>query len=162
MVHTVKNLPAKQETRVWSLGQEDPLEKGMATQYCCLETSMGREARQGSKESDMTEWLTVSLSFTMVISTDIDQSIPCTRDYARPSFNLHINLMKYHHPVHLTNERMVVSRSICSKSHTWGWEEVEVIRDLSYSQNSASPGTRKTRQQRLHHERVKPCGCGSD
>ena len=26
----VKNLPAKQETWVWSLGQEDPLEKGMA------------------------------------------------------------------------------------------------------------------------------------
>ena len=28
---TVKNLPAMQETWVQSLGQEDPLEKGMAT-----------------------------------------------------------------------------------------------------------------------------------
>jgi len=28
----VKNLPAKWETQVRSLGQEDPLEKGMATQ----------------------------------------------------------------------------------------------------------------------------------
>ena len=27
----VKNLPSKQETRVRSLGQEDPLKKGMAT-----------------------------------------------------------------------------------------------------------------------------------
>ena len=27
----VKNLPAMQETQVQSLGQEDPLEKGMAT-----------------------------------------------------------------------------------------------------------------------------------
>ena len=27
----VKNLPAMQETWVWSLGHEDPLEKGMAT-----------------------------------------------------------------------------------------------------------------------------------
>ena len=27
----VKNLPAIQEAWVWSLGQEDPLEKGMAT-----------------------------------------------------------------------------------------------------------------------------------
>ena len=27
----VKNLPAMQETRVQSLGEEDPLEKGMAT-----------------------------------------------------------------------------------------------------------------------------------
>ena len=34
----VKNLPAIQETQVWSLGCEDPLEKGMATlQYSCLE-----------------------------------------------------------------------------------------------------------------------------
>ena len=29
MVQTVKNLPAMQETHVLSLGQEDPLEKGM-------------------------------------------------------------------------------------------------------------------------------------
>ena len=29
---TVKNLPAIQETQVQSLGQEDPLEEGMATQ----------------------------------------------------------------------------------------------------------------------------------
>ena len=29
MAHTVKNLPAMQETQVHSLGQEDPLEKGM-------------------------------------------------------------------------------------------------------------------------------------
>ena len=32
----VKNLPAKQETRVWSLGQEDPLEKEMATHASIL------------------------------------------------------------------------------------------------------------------------------
>ena len=31
MAQTVKNLPAMQETQVQSLGQEDPLEKGMAT-----------------------------------------------------------------------------------------------------------------------------------
>ena len=31
MSQTVKNLPAMQETRVWFLGQEDPLEKEMAT-----------------------------------------------------------------------------------------------------------------------------------
>ena len=31
----VKNLPAMQETWVWSLGQEDPLEKGMAT-HCSI------------------------------------------------------------------------------------------------------------------------------
>ena len=37
----VKNLPAVQETYVWSLDWEDPLEKGMATlRYSCLENSM--------------------------------------------------------------------------------------------------------------------------
>ena len=33
MAQTVKNPPAMQETRVQSLGQEDPLEKGTATNY---------------------------------------------------------------------------------------------------------------------------------
>ena len=36
MVQMIKNLPAVQETRVQSLGQEDPLEKGMATHPCIL------------------------------------------------------------------------------------------------------------------------------
>ena len=30
VAQTVKNLPAMQQTEVWSLGQEGPLEKGMA------------------------------------------------------------------------------------------------------------------------------------
>ena len=34
--YMVKNVPAMQETRVWSLGQEDPLEKGMATHSSVL------------------------------------------------------------------------------------------------------------------------------
>ena len=36
MTHAVKNLPAMQETRVQSLGWEDPLKKGMATQSSIL------------------------------------------------------------------------------------------------------------------------------
>ena len=32
----VKNLPAKEQTWVWSLGEEDPLEKGMATHSSIL------------------------------------------------------------------------------------------------------------------------------
>ena len=37
----IKNTPVMQETQVQSLGQEDPLEKGMTThsQYSCLENS---------------------------------------------------------------------------------------------------------------------------
>ena len=30
MAQTVKNLPTMWKTKVWSLGQEDPLKKGMA------------------------------------------------------------------------------------------------------------------------------------
>ena len=36
MAQMVKNLPAMQETQVRSLGQEDPLEKGMATHSSIL------------------------------------------------------------------------------------------------------------------------------
>ena len=38
----VNRLPAMQETWVRSLGREDPLEKGMALQYSCLENPMDR------------------------------------------------------------------------------------------------------------------------
>jgi len=65
VAQTVKNLPAKQETWVQSLGQEDPLEKGTPTysSYSCLENSMERGAWQATvhgvaKESDTTEQLT--------------------------------------------------------------------------------------------------------
>ena len=42
----LKHLPTMRETRVPSLGQEDPLEKEMVTpfQYSCLENPMDREA----------------------------------------------------------------------------------------------------------------------
>ena len=36
MAQVVKNLPAMQETQVQSLGQEDPLEKGIDTHSCIL------------------------------------------------------------------------------------------------------------------------------
>ena len=50
----VKNLPAKQEMQVQSLGQEDPLEEGMTTlQYSVA----GRGYSPGvSKESDTTDY----------------------------------------------------------------------------------------------------------
>ena len=58
----VKNLPAKQETRVQSLGWEYPPEKGMATYSIlhCLENPIDRGAwratvLRGHKELDMTE-----------------------------------------------------------------------------------------------------------
>ena len=66
VVQVVKNLPAMQETRVQSLGQEDPLENRTATHwYSCLENSMDRgtwwTTVHGVAESDMTEQLKLSL-----------------------------------------------------------------------------------------------------
>ena len=46
----VKNLPAIQETRVQFLGQEDPLEKGMATHSCILDWRIPRTEEPRSME----------------------------------------------------------------------------------------------------------------
>ena len=63
----VKNLPALQETWVRFLGQEEPLEKGMATHCSSLawripwtEKSLSGYRPWGCKGSDMTEQLTLS------------------------------------------------------------------------------------------------------
>ena len=56
----VKNLPAMQETQVWSLGQEDPLEKEMATHPSIIAWRIKwteephRPQSMGSQELDMT------------------------------------------------------------------------------------------------------------
>ena len=47
MAQTVKILPEMQETRVQSLDQEDPLEKGMTTHYCSLARRTPRTEEPG-------------------------------------------------------------------------------------------------------------------
>ena len=64
VAQTVKNLPALQEKQVQSLGQEDPLEKGIATYSSILAWRIpwaeepGGNSSWGHKELDMTEQLT--------------------------------------------------------------------------------------------------------
>ena len=64
----VKNLPAIRETRIQSLGQENPLEKGMATHPSILARRIpwteepGGTTVHGVAESDTSELLTLSLS----------------------------------------------------------------------------------------------------
>ena len=58
----VKPLPTKQETGVWPLGQEDPLEKEIATHSSVLAWRLPWTEEPGGlrwvrKESDMTERL---------------------------------------------------------------------------------------------------------
>ena len=61
MAQMIKKLPAMQETRVQSLGQEDPLQKGMATHSSNLDWRIpwveetGMLQSMGHKELDMTE-----------------------------------------------------------------------------------------------------------
>ena len=51
----VKNLPAMQETGVQSLGQEDPLEKGMATHSRILAWDIPWTEKPGGPGTDATE-----------------------------------------------------------------------------------------------------------
>ena len=65
VAQTIKRLPTMSEIRVQSLGQEDPLEKEMATHSSILAWKIPwKEGRSlvgyrpwGRKESDTTEWL---------------------------------------------------------------------------------------------------------
>ena len=68
LAQTVNNSPTMQETRVPSLDQADPLEKGMATHSSILAWRIpwteehGRQSPRGHKELDTNEQLTLSLS----------------------------------------------------------------------------------------------------
>ena len=70
----VKNLPTMQETQVQSLGWEDPLEKGMATHSSILAwripwTEKPWATVHGVAELDMTEQLTLSVSYICIQTT---------------------------------------------------------------------------------------------
>ena len=64
MAQTVKNLPLMWKTRVWSLDQEDPLKKVVATHSSILPGKLHRQrslagySPWGHKKLDTTEWLT--------------------------------------------------------------------------------------------------------
>ena len=84
MVQTVKKLPAIQETRqVQTVGQEDPLEKGMTTHSSILAWEIWTEepggcSPWGHKELDMTERLTFLLNSDTVFdkySNNFSQAI---------------------------------------------------------------------------------------
>ena len=47
----VKNLPAKKDTQVWSLGREDPMEKGMVIHSNILAWRISRTEEPGELQS---------------------------------------------------------------------------------------------------------------
>ena len=93
-----------QETWVWSLGQEDPLEKEEPTPIFLPEESHGQRSLVGycpwgRKESDMIEWVTHSVSLYLlfltfliphkknesyVIHTSPDTAVKTNMDLPRP------------------------------------------------------------------------------
>ena len=69
MVQTVENLPAIQETQVWSLGWEDPLEKRMATHSSILAWRIPRTEEPGGLQCCVSFWCTakwISHMFTYI------------------------------------------------------------------------------------------------
>ena len=51
IAQTIKNLPAVQQTKVWSLGWEDPLEKEKATHSSILAWKIPRTEEPGGLQS---------------------------------------------------------------------------------------------------------------
>ena len=67
----VKHLPAMQETQIWSLGWEDPLEKGMATHSSTLAWKIQWTEKPGRLQSmrlqrDGHDWVTSLSLFTFM------------------------------------------------------------------------------------------------
>ena len=80
VAQTPKKMPTMHTTQVWSLGQEDPLEKGMVTHSGFLPgESMDRGASwatdHGLAESDLTKWLT-HICYSSLPTTRILEHIP--------------------------------------------------------------------------------------
>ena len=70
---TVKNLPATQETQVWSLAWEDPMEKGMASRSTILTWRILWTEKPGGLQSIRSqrvghEWVTHTFTFRSNVS----------------------------------------------------------------------------------------------
>ena len=82
----VKNLPAMQETQVWSLGWDDPLEEEPSTslQYSCLENPMDKGAwwvtvHTVTKSQTRLKWLSTTQLFTVFLQFTVTPYIFCYR-----------------------------------------------------------------------------------
>ena len=124
----VKNLPAMQETRVQSLGWEDPLEEGMAT-YCSTlvwRLPMDRGALwvtvQGAAGWDTTEQLTLSF---MEPQHQVNQAAEC---HGRAESRLRPLLLEISSwgQGAISSEQLGRARQGGDEGATHGWEELQV------------------------------------
>ena len=74
MAQLLRNPSGRRQTWVWSVGWEDILEKGYPLQYSDLVNSMDSIVH-GVAESDMTEWLSLSLFTTQFSHSVVSDSL---------------------------------------------------------------------------------------
>ena len=67
----VKNLPAKQEMQVWSLGQEYPLEKEIATQFSIIAWEIPWTEEPGGLQSIGLQKSLTQLSNLTITTTEV-------------------------------------------------------------------------------------------
>ena len=82
MAQLVNNPPATRETRVPSLGQEDPLERGEAT----LSSIPAWRIPWGHKESDTTERLSLHLPYNAVSVSTVQKNESAVCRHNPPPF----------------------------------------------------------------------------
>ena len=85
----IKNMPAMQETQVWSLGLEDPLENKMATHFSILawKIPMHRGAWRATVHGVAKSWTRLSDFLVSLPRKTVRTSGPCTwrAPWASPS-----------------------------------------------------------------------------
>ena len=91
----VKNPPAMWETWVWSLGWEDPLEEGMATQSSILawRTAMDRAAWRGTVHGIMTDQPSTAQYSTFSLCVHMTLSLCELMDRESPLLSLPIKTL---------------------------------------------------------------------
>ena len=104
----VKNLPVMQETQVWSLGWEDPLEKGIASEFFPGKShgqrSLASCSPWGLKALNMTEQLTL-----LLLEGDEYHNIGVLQDFKRYGLEtlylLHNDKLSYLNIIHTCIEK---------------------------------------------------------
>ena len=97
VAQTVKNPPATQETQVWSLGWEDPLEKGMEPTPVFFpgkfhgQRSLVAYSPQSCKELDMTE-----RQLTLLFALQYCISSCCTKRWISPKYPYTPSVLNLH------------------------------------------------------------------
>ena len=104
VAHLVKNLPAMRETRVWSLGWEEPPEKGKATHASILAWRIPGTTQSMGSQKVRHDWVTfTSLSIPLLHSTRLSK---CTH------FSFSFNALKFIYSVFIyccVSRRMLIT-----------------------------------------------------